>query len=165
MKQEQGFTLIEILIVLTLLGGMVALSFTVYAFGQRAFLSGKERFQLQEEVRNVAKFITKSLRNASETGLSVLDSGHIDLTDGYQYIYLRDNIVYHFQGVETKITKPFIESLNFQLIEVESAGALKFEIIGFDGKNSYRISSQILLNNVSSIDTSEEQSAIKYKKI
>ena len=165
MKNEQGFTLIELLLVMILIGTIISISFTVYTFGNKAFRVSKQRSILQTQVTNVARFITNELRNASENGLDILESPLLELEDDFQYIFLKDNIIYHHNEKTRAVTSRVIENIFFEVVEHDKVFILAFEIDGFDGKNSFTIQSQVLLNNVSKFNLTEGKTGIKYQKV
>jgi hypothetical protein len=78
-SEEEAISVVELMIALSILLIVLALSFTFYFFGTRAFATGEERSLIQANVRLASRMITQELRYANDveitTGIPNHESG------------------------------------------------------------------------------------------
>lgn len=161
MNVRKGFTLVELVIFLVLLGIVLAIIFRVFYVGHNAFAAGSTQFQLQSDLRKAGDFITDELRYAEE--IDIADSPD---DDGYCYIFLEDSrIKYQYKDDIRDITDPIITNDNIFEIKRDSNGRnfLSINITGAMQGKSYNITTEVLLKNVSNLEP-EAGKVIKYKK-
>ncbi|KUO50587.1 MAG: hypothetical protein APF76_08035 [Desulfitibacter sp. BRH_c19] len=173
-KSEKGFSLIELILTLALLGIVLAVGYNFFFFGQRSFAMGEAQSVIQSSARNTAAIITKDLRNATE--ITLLESNPSIVPDDKRAFYLDGNIIYQKVGTSNLYqTEAFLASdgLSFKLSEINLSDKYKryvltFTIIGEKEGKSYEIVSNILLNNAKilgdSLDNTKNFIAIEYKK-
>lgn len=63
-RDSKGFTLVELLVTLSLVGIVIAGGFTVYYFADRAFMSSSERADIQADVQLAMVRVTEEVRLA-----------------------------------------------------------------------------------------------------
>ncbi|RQD73054.1 MAG: prepilin-type N-terminal cleavage/methylation domain-containing protein [Candidatus Syntrophonatronum acetioxidans] len=93
-KKQEGLTLVELVIVLSLLSIILALGYMYYDFGVQAFERGEHRTIAQKAVRLTADFITSEIRYAKEIEINPEEAppeGNGD--NGYRFIYEEDNSI------------------------------------------------------------------------
>lgn len=98
LKQKQdGFTLVEIMIVLALVGIILALGYMYLDFGVQARDRGEKQAIAQKGARYSADIITGELRFAEEVIINP-EGDYVseeDFEDGYSYFYQDDNSLVH----------------------------------------------------------------------
>ena len=147
---SKGLSVIELLIALSLLGIVLALGFSYFFFGANTFKVGETQSNLQRDIRLTSDFITREVRNAIDLALFDSNSGIPTGGDGNNYIYLNESIIMHIDtgGNVTSRTDNFIESLSFDIKEVNDRYLLEFVIHGSDDDQEYRLESEVYLNNI-----------------
>jgi prepilin-type N-terminal cleavage/methylation domain-containing protein len=99
---EEGFSLVELLIVLALVGLVLSLGFTVYNLGVRMYSRGTDRATLQQEERYLLEFLPRELRFAYDVELfSSLDEDLI-LAENQTILYSDAKGVWQKQGTSDK---------------------------------------------------------------
>lgn len=84
-KNQSGFTLIELVIALILLGIVLSLAYTFFSFGISAFTQGEQRSIVQQSSRLTSRFIQNEIRYAMEIIIGP-EGGVVE--DNYRYIFL-----------------------------------------------------------------------------
>jgi Tfp pilus assembly protein PilW len=69
-KNENGITLIELLVSLALLGTIIGLISSVHIFGQKQFTSQSKQIQHESNVRYAMNMITKEVRSSPTIAVS-----------------------------------------------------------------------------------------------
>jgi len=146
------WTLIEMVIVLTLIGTVISVGTTLYIFGSNVFDKGASRAALQYELRKASDIITAELRNIeniSNTRISgsqcyrlKLSEGNIvkDIISSSGTIISGSDIT---QGVE-------VTDLTLKLGYLNNKYLIEFSISGRNNKSDdiYTIDSEVYLNNI-----------------
>ena len=162
--RKKGFTLVELIIFLALLGVVLAIGYRIFFFGQRAFAVGSDQFQLQSEIRKAGDFIIDEVRNATE--IDIINTPFFAQT-GYGYIYLHDSkIVYEYSGGTRDITDSLLKDEDVFSIRKDSDNRnyLCIDMTGTLNGNTYNLSTEILLKNVVN-KSPQSGKVIKYKKL
>ncbi len=81
-KKQDGFTVVELLTVLAILGIVLALGYMYFGFGVDTFARGERRSIAQQSIRLSADLITNELRYAEEVILDPANTAE----SGYYYI-------------------------------------------------------------------------------
>ncbi|WP_027365945.1 prepilin-type N-terminal cleavage/methylation domain-containing protein [Desulfotruncus alcoholivorax] len=166
-RNQRGFTLIELVIVLALLSVVIALGYTIYFFGVNSFTMEEAQWKVQTNIQQAGMFITSDVRNAID--LEVLDSTpeSFNFSNNDNYIYL-DKVT---DGSDTKyrvkkkdkngstdISDAVIDELSFTLDKNEIGNyTLNFNIKGnLEDAHGYNIVSNVMLNNTEALDKSLE---------
>lgn len=63
---KKGFTLIELVIVIAILGIVIYLGFSFFSFGNRSFSRGQDQSSIQHSVRMASRYITDEIRTAKD---------------------------------------------------------------------------------------------------
>ena len=86
-KNRKGFTLIELMIVLALLGVIITSAFSVFSFGFKSFNAQTDNIDNQSKVRHAINDISKEIRRISAPVITI-SGAEIDV----------DGVVYKLQG-------------------------------------------------------------------
>jgi len=84
MKDESGFTLIEVLVAALIVVMLFTASFTILESGMRSWLRGEDRADRQQNVRIVMDRLTREIRQAK----AVLDVG--TYVNGNKFVQFQD---------------------------------------------------------------------------
>ena len=93
MKSERGFSLVELLIVLALIGIVIPLGYMFFSYGYRTFIRGEQQAIAQQSIRTGAEFITSEIRFADKL---ILNPENIS-ESGYFYFTLENgSLLYYY---------------------------------------------------------------------
>lgn len=162
-SDKSGFTLIEIMVTLAILGMVMAAAYSFFNFGNKTFTMGEERSNVRYSVRMAADFITQQLRYATHVRVlaSIPDVSEFatgGTLKGYQAIYIKNGTLKHINASGAEETKFYSDNgvtlgdLNFKL----SKPYLQYTIPNDPASNDkYSISSKLKFLNVltEAIDT------------
>ncbi len=164
---RRGFSLVELMIVISLLAIVLAVSTNFYIFSVRTFEIGEQQANVQQNARLAAGFITKELRIAERViivnereNLSELDVVsedeffiyHIYLEDGsmyYQKIDTGEGIADSFEGISSNIEFDVL----FKASEAQD-NLLHFNITAkdVDSGRTYSLETEVLALNANKIE-------------
>lgn len=178
LNKQGGFSLVELLIVLALLGLVLALGYMYFGFGLSTYARGERQSIAQQSIRQGADFITSELRYADEI---ILDPTDLNKA-GYYYI-LQDgtSVIYYYidnggNQVQTRtILDSALDEIDYEISFVEDTLLtqvsyrliLEFNLTADDGLYSLDTKVNILNLNEADKYQSEEGdsfSAVKFKK-
>lgn len=151
-SSEQGFTLMELIIVIALMSIIGLLAFRVMFFNVDSFEMGNERVQEAAELRLLGLQITNEVRNSFKvdiTGnvtvpsLSGANRRSIQLSGDEVVLYNHESSTYKV------LSKGVVVALNFAIIPYEDKFVVQFQIVG----DHDVIESQVLLNNITEAGT------------
>lgn len=162
--RKKGFTLVELIIFLALLGVVLTIGYRIFFSGQNTYAMGSDQYQLQSEIRKAGDFIIDEVRNATE--IDIINTPFFPQT-GYGYIYLHDSkIVYEYSGGTRNITDSLVKDENVFSIrkDPDNRNFLCIDMTGTLNGNTYNLSTEILLKNVVN-KSPQSGKVIKYKKL
>jgi len=70
-KNRKGFTLVELMIVLALLGVVIMIGFSVFSFGFKNFNAQADNIDNQSKVRHAISDISKEIRKSDATDITI----------------------------------------------------------------------------------------------
>nr|MBO2493265.1 hypothetical protein [Clostridia bacterium] len=148
-KGKKGYTLLEVMIAVALLGVVVSMGYAIYLMGVRSYIMSTKKMEVQQNVRSAASFIQRRLLTAAandveeiyHNGLKTLRIGDecFNLKDGT----LRVNLEFskpgpHFNPLAEGISH-FDFSIDGRRVKVELAG-------GQEGEDDYfRVEFEVFL--------------------
>lgn len=153
LNNKNGISLVELLIVLVLISVVLAVGYTFFAFGARAFNIGEARSIVQQNVRTSGDYIARQLRNAFEVQL--LDASFSipeNIDDEFQYIFLNENgaIEHRYKdGSKILFGSDDVKVINL-LFNNPSSGILEYSITAESTNpvQRYSISSELYIENL-----------------
>ncbi|MCD4712445.1 MAG: prepilin-type N-terminal cleavage/methylation domain-containing protein [Clostridiales bacterium] len=174
---HRGVTLIELIIVITLIAIVIAGAFSIFTFGNKTFKGASNQFDLQTDVRFALDALTSDVRYA--TTLQVLDSSDFDIANlnvkDANGIYVNigpyDTYIYYDDTLKSVVK---ISRETYNSFSVKPDADLKFSLVGSpasrinfeltasntaDGKE-FEVSSEILMLNIIRADNSSGASGV-----
>ncbi len=144
---EKGFTLMELLVAVALLGIVFALISSVYQLSIKSFYFGEQRAVVHQEMILATRFLTDEVRNVTEDKLQIVD-GSLMTPIGYETLRVNlDSALEHRnpKHIATVLTAPVIETVTFTIVPVGDGFMLHYRMVARD---DYVVESQIALRNV-----------------
>ncbi len=133
-----GLTVVELLLALAILLLVIALTTSLFMFGNQAFNKSQDVSQVQFDVRMAAALLTMELRNV--TSISLSDNSSLP----------------HSASLATLSAKyPLVRAVSFQIRRVGPRFLVAYNISGWQGssanrENLYELRAEVLLNNITS---------------
>lgn|GEM_PF-3759917 len=112
-SDEKALSVVELMIALSILLIVLALAFTFYFFGSRAFATGEERSLIQANVRLASMIITRELRYAEDVEIITGTPKH---ESGKRAIFKNNNgqiIIRDEQGEERVLSGELSDAITF----------------------------------------------------
>ena len=155
-KKNQGFTIIEMVIGIALLGIMMFLIIPFLFAGNAIFHESTDQSNAQQNVRTIGDFITEELRLAksisSTEPSSIKPYYQLEIkTDGgeKQLVYKKETDT---QTTTTKIGNP-IKDLSFSsFLDPEKKQIIHVMIEQQEGKQQYKIEFDLLIENIDALE-------------
>jgi len=119
---RKGFTLIELIVVLALIGLLITAIFSFFLFGNNTFRRSESMSRAQADVRIASDFISTQVRNAS----IVTFSTPTDLT-GYNQLILKDNQLIFISSEDALLEIPKTDKIIVN--QLQSPAIDLFEIV------------------------------------
>jgi len=155
-KDKRGLTLIELLIVISLIGMVIAVSFSLFSFGNTMFSMGRSKYEVQGSVRLAVDKIIQEVRFATRLEIvSNIQAGSTPVA-GFNYLYIaNDGKLYHVKyntQTHNHTTVAYVGSLNSgtSSFERSSLTTLKITIRSTYSGQSFIGTTNVKLPNLSS---------------
>ncbi len=136
-KNNDGFSLVEIILVIAIAGLILSAAFNVFGSGIKSFFFTEEKAASQRETRFLTSYVTENVRNSSsidfKDSYTTPPSGKAILGVVNSQLKYNDRIIIEF----TETT-----SVSFSAVTAEETDYLDSLIINIDGKEK-----EIILNN------------------
>lgn len=109
-RTVQGFTLVEVLVVIAIFSVMIAAVYQMFLLGERSWSSDMELLNLQQPVRRGYYAMTQELRAAATGGVSIPSScNHLDSPDSCTRITFstptENDITYFYNAVSNQVIR------------------------------------------------------------
>lgn len=176
--KQEGFTVVELMVVLAILIIVLSLGYMFLDFGIRSFNLGEKRSIAQPAIRKTADFISSEIRFASHV---TINPEVISGSDDYYYIYMDGNSLY-FQDSDKSLprkillddgTDHMVYKVSFYEESYEAGIDWANLVVGIslEAENVYSFDTSVYILNLSDDDHYTDSSAepnhtpgIKYKK-
>lgn len=157
-NNKNGFSLIEILVVIVVAGIILTAVFNVFSSGIRSFFFTDEKSAMQREIRFVTSYIAENIRNSTR----------IELVSNYNEALDSGEAIIGFIGAEFKYRD--YGGTNRTVIEFTKTPTVSFELNTENNSpdsliiNIGDVPREIILNNFSSTSANDTDQYIKFKK-
>ncbi|MGF7397056.1 prepilin-type N-terminal cleavage/methylation domain-containing protein [Thermoanaerobacterium thermosaccharolyticum] len=140
-KDDKGFTLVELLVTLALLGIVISIYSSLYYSGYKSYTSTQNNIDIEQNVRYAMDYIVNQI-DKGPSSIGIIDNGHGLVIDG-NYIQLdtKNNKIYLDQNqgheIATKIVEFNVSLKNNKLLNIEIVGQ------NSDGTGRFSLSTDI----------------------
>ena len=140
--KKNGFTLVEVLVAVVLLGIVISLGYNLFFYGIRSFTGATTQSLLQRNARLASTIIVREVRNATDfPDVSVNGVLTYSVGGGDETIELDNRRLSYPGQIETD---DVFDSLSFTL----NGTILEFTIEASQGDQSYDLTTAIYLHNL-----------------
>lgn len=148
-KTQHGFTLIELVVTIAILGIVSLLIYQFFSFGTLAFGRGSDKFDLQTELRLVSDYITEEIRFADQVEVLPALPGTFDPSIKYLYVNAAHRLILVENGTSSNQSEPFIQPnpQMFTLSSNQNRNTISYELAGHYRHENYELQSEAFLNN------------------
>ena len=143
---KSGFTLIELIVIIAIMGIVIAMAYSIGDFGNRSFNNGSVKSDIQSDTRLAANYITKELRYSSNA--EILPSFPITPVTSKKYIYVENGILkQYYNGIITKIIGDTSKNI-IATFQIQNSKTVNFNIQETFKNQTFKLNSTILLLNI-----------------
>jgi len=155
-NRKSGFTLIELIIVLAIMGILTTLVFSMFSFNNNIFFSANKQYNIQNDVRLGIDTISEKLRFATSLTITDVSTSEAEIASHqpYNYIYVKASTIKiaiynettHLHSIQTLGGSGIISDIGTSFTKVDDS-TLGIALLGVDGTKNYQVSSNISLKN------------------
>ena len=150
-KSNQGMTLIEVIVSITIFSIVMLVAFTIFRFSTRSFAIGVNQYNAQSETRMISEYVLSSIRFSSDISIEMINTSLLDintLDPKYNYIYFQNNKLHHLVSdnhmLSAREMGNDIQSAVFSIHDSNFA----LDILVNDDNQSFSIDADIDLPNI-----------------
>lgn len=161
LRNQRGLTAIELLLAVSLTAVVLLLAAAFFDTTRSVFVEGRQRAQVQHELRWAADLITNEIRNATALTLT---TGGPDTNDTWIYTNASGCLAIRSgMDIREMTHSGFIQSMNFTTSQ-SSTGKymLNVDLTGTDG---FTVTTDILLNNMDTANPPSGSSGTKLRYV
>ncbi len=157
-KATKGFSLIELMIALTLLGGVLAVAYSLHHYGIVSFDRGQDQLARQREMRLVARLLSEKIRYA-ET-IKIIDAdAPVDIEEGQICFLVEAGLV--VQKTPDSSCSITGEEGSYQLLFEKFAAEndsfrIEMTLQSGQGAKQVKISTSVVALNASSVEDNDQ---------
>jgi prepilin-type N-terminal cleavage/methylation domain-containing protein len=154
LKNNKGFTLVELMITLAILLIILTLCFQTFNYIYKSYDKSEEDWIIQQDVRKITDWIDRNIQTAYVLDIYAAKPVSFSETDTFYYLYVENKSVY--LRSPTKITGTLLAGetidVNYSFDEVNKPNALHYIITGNDLKTKtqkvYSVDGTVLILNI-----------------
>jgi len=150
--KNEGFSLIEMMVVVVILGLIVIGLVTFFTGGARSWMSGQSQLKAQREARQAMDSMVREIREGNSF---VIGAGNLSVTINYLSSFVKDPVTYKLSGTliereVNSVSSPLIK--NVQTLSFTSTDLSKVHVIlevdvDDDGRPDITLNTDVNLRN------------------
>lgn len=156
---NKGFTIVELMITIFLISLVLTIAYGMLSYGNRIFVQGDSKADIQSNLRVSANFISDKIRYASN--VVILADKPANITDSTkEYIYAEDGVLKYYDGHTVTLVPGFLDGVlstiqfadnNTQNVYIRVNGTLRNE--------SFQVETSAFLQNIGAKALAESNGA------
>ena len=159
---KRGFTLIETIISMAILGSVITFIYSFFLFENKIFASSNKQYNIQSDVRLGIDYITKEVRYATDLMIMPVATCESEILSNkpYSYIYVKNGSVH--LAIYNSTTNTYRNTTIARVISNTGTAfsrvndyTLSITLAGVNGTNNYLVHSSIVLNNFAFINPTQ----------
>lgn len=156
MNNKNGFTLVELIIVIAIMGVILAAVTTMFFFSNDTFGKTSDQQTVQSDVRLISTFIEDELQYAHE--LEVLSAIPVTPEATKRYIYLEnDRIMFKEENASVEEIKSAFDFIDYTLtFNKYNSTVLNYQLTGEFDESSFTVDSDIEVLNMKMTSSDSE---------
>ena len=168
---NKGFTLLETIISVAIIGMVLTLAFSLLVFGQNNFNSSNKQYEIQNDGRITTTYLSKEIRYA--TDLEIIDAAQaesqISSGEEYSYFLIKDGKLHNYiyeSGTYKQITFGSALSNSESKFEKINDETIRILIKSIKDNKDYDLDTEIILDNLKLSDiniSGSSGNAVRYK--
>jgi len=174
-KSSKGFTLIEVIIALAIVGTVISIAYMLLGFSRTTLRNGNDHYDIQNDIRLASGYLSEEVRFATELKIMSYSDCIAEISSHaeYDYFYIEDGALHQAKYVDSSTydEKSYAEYISSSDSSFSAADddTLNITLTATEDSKSYDISTDIKLENLSLNDKSikvegtEPYLAIRYK--
>ena len=145
---KSGFTLIELIVTIGILGIVLAMAYTMGDFGRTSFNNGSAKSDIQSNIRLAANYITKELRYSSNA--TILTTMPLTPDPAKKYIYVNNVgiLVQNYNSVIKNITGNTSNNITNALQFKIEDNTVYFKVEETFRNQNFKLESKVILLNI-----------------
>ncbi len=161
---DRGFSLVELMLALSLLAFVIAISSGYYVRSAQVFRDADQQSRVQVEVTRAVSFISTEVRNAVE--IEVLSPAALQARDpASSYIFVDNGALRRWNASGETIVAEHVAGAQFELISHREATTLEFTLQVGGRLRELQTRSEVLLNNITEASpTLNPERVLRYKR-
>ena len=176
LKSNRGFTLVEVIVALAILGIVVSTAFSFMGFSRRTLSVSNSQYDIQNDIRLASSYISSETRFATELSIvpySDVSSGMNSHIAQYSYFYINDGALNQAKYInsatyeEHTYGSTISSELNKSFFQSVGTDTLRIMLTAESDGNSYDVITDINLENFllsgQTIAGQSKDLAIRYK--
>lgn len=163
LQRESGFSLVELLIALTLFGVVLSIGYSIHYFGIVSFDRGQNQMERQREARLISRILTEEIRYAKEITITndtadIKDGQVCFLVENGSVVRMADNRSHPITSGKDDYLLDFASIKNGEQDDQETV--ISVTIRRGQEANAYEISTSILALNASLVNDNNRAGSI-----
>ena len=134
MLKNDGFTLVELLISIAIIGLIITALFNINIAGFKFLAFNRDRVELQQQARLISTNLERQIRKAN----SITVNGNVTLNGNIIFYVQNNRLILDDNGNVTNITDPVVNDHEFSWVD-EDKGVVYFYFELEQDKSSYEI--------------------------
>jgi len=139
-KSNKGFSLVELIITVSLIFVIVSLGYILISAGNSNFDSGTAKAHLQQNTRLLDEYIQKNLRNATNMNVTSNQEQQLD-----NLIFIEDNIA---KTSDVNLTAEVIDDIQIRVNENGDRPIIEYIINASGDGETYELINSMVMNNL-----------------